>query len=142
MEITNNIIKKGLDGFAIKIIALGLMTMDHMHQFFSLNGIPIWFNCLGRLSFVILGIMFFYLRNNRKRMMIVYLMFSLAFFPFLNFSFKTAFYYDYQWMMIFSMPLMLLYNEKKGHGLKYLFYIYYPAHIFLFFFISGFIKWN
>lgn len=265
MEVRNNIIKKGLNSFNLKIIALGLMTMDHIHQFFSSNGIPIWFTWLGRLSaplffftmaegffytknrityvkrlyffsvimslgkfiswnisksnssykmvpnnifetfflialnillfeflrdknkelfkkvlliliavlceiivpigvyslfskstskiimsflpsplycegsfiFVILGIMFFYLRNNRKRMMIMYSMFSLAFFPFLNFSFETAFYHNYQWMMIFSMPLMLLYNEKKGHGLKYLFYIYYPAHIFLFFFISG-----
>lgn len=268
MELTNNITKKGLDCFTIKIIALVLMTMDHMHQFFSSSGIPIWFNWFGRLSaplffftmaegffytknrinyvkrlylfsvimslckviswkvsisdpsypfvhnnifetffliglnillfeflndknkeldkkilfsslavlfeiivpigvsslfskstyqiiisflpcplicegssiFVILGITFFYLRNNRKRMMIVYSIFSLAFFHFVNFSFETTFYHNYQWMMIFSIPLMLLYNGKKGQGLKYLFYIYYPIHIFVFFFISGIIN--
>jgi len=38
--------------------------------------------CEGSFIFVILGIMFYYLRNNRKRMMIVYLMFSFAFFIF------------------------------------------------------------
>lgn len=39
--------------------------------------------------------------------------------------FRTAI----QWMMIFSLPLLLCYNGKKGKGWKYLFYIYYPAHI-------------
>ena len=268
MEIGKNINKNGLDGFTLKIIALVLMTIDHTYEFFSSNGIPIWFNWLGRLSaplffftmaegffytknkityikrlyifsvimslgkfiswkiyvqdssypivrnnifetffliglnilviefsrdknkesykktliivavilfqiilpigaytlftestvqiilsflpcpllcegnliFVALGIGFFYLRNNRKRMIMFYLIFSLVFFPFSNFSFETAFYHNYQWMMIFSMPLMLLYNRKKGKGLKYLFYIYYSAHIFLFFFIAGLIN--
>lgn len=268
MNLANNITKKNLDGFTLKIIALGLMTIDHVYEFFASNGIPIWFNWIGRLSaplflftmsegffytknrityvkrlyffsvvmslgkfiswkiairdssysvvqnnifetlfligvnillfeflsdkkkeldkkilfsslavlfeiilpiavssifsrstskiimsflpcplvcegsfvFVILGITFFYLRNNRKKMMIVYSIFSLVLFPFSDFTFEAAFYRNYQWMMIFSIPLMLLYNGKKGPGLKYLFYIYYPVHIFLFFFISGIIN--
>lgn len=268
MNADNNLTKKGLDGFTLKIIALGLMTIDHIYEFFSADGIPIWFTWLGRLSaplffftmsegffhtrnriiyverlylfsmmmsfvrliawkmhisnsaypivrnnifetffliafnillfeflrdkntevsikialiflvvlleiilpvsvnslfptstsqllgaflpcpllcegnlpFVALGITFFYLRNNRIKMMIIYCVFSLIFFPFSNYSFQNAFYHSYQWMMIFSMPLMLLYNGKKGHGLKYLFYTYYPAHIFLFFLIAGFIN--
>ncbi len=37
----------------------------------------------------------------------------------------------YQWMMIFSLPFMLLYNGKKGRYPKMLFYIYYPAHLFI-----------
>ena len=36
---------------------------------------------------------------------------------------------DPQWMMIFSLPFFLMYNNKKGKGLKYLFYIVYPVHI-------------
>ncbi len=34
-----------------------------------------------------------------------------------------------QWMMIFTLPLLLCYNGKKGKGWKYLFYVYYPVHI-------------
>ena len=38
---------------------------------------------------------------------------------------------DYQWMMIFSLPIMLLYNNRQGRKTKYLFYIYYIVHIVL-----------
>ena len=38
---------------------------------------------------------------------------------------------DYQWMMIFSLPLMLLYNGKKGKSWKYFFYVFYPVHLVL-----------
>ncbi len=34
-----------------------------------------------------------------------------------------------QWMMILSLPIILIYNNKKGRGFKYLFYIFYPLHI-------------
>lgn len=268
MELTRIIKKNGVDGFTIKIIALVLMTLDHLYEFFSLNGIPIWFNWLGRLSaplffftmaegffhtknriiyvkrlyffsvlmslgkfmtwkislidssykvvqnnifetffliglniliieylldvskeakkkrkvfflaiffqiilpivvssifppsiskimisflpcplicegsfiFVILGITFFYLRNNRRKVIYLYAIFSVMFFPLSDVNLKKIFFYNYQWMMIFSTPLMLFYNGQRGYGLKYLFYIYYPVHIFVFFFISGIIN--
>ena len=36
-----------------------------------------------------------------------------------------------QWMMIFALPIMLMYNGEKGKGYKPLFYIYYPLHLFI-----------
>mgnify|MGYP003288930477 CR=1 FL=1 len=38
---------------------------------------------------------------------------------------------DYQWLMIFSLPIMLFYNGKRGKSWKYFFYVFYPAHLVL-----------
>lgn len=46
---------------------------------------------------------------------------------------------EYQWMMAGALPFFLLYNGKKGRGLKYFFYFFYPIHIYLLYFISGWI---
>lgn len=36
---------------------------------------------------------------------------------------------NYQWMMVLALPLMLLYNRRRGPGVKWFFYAFYPAHI-------------
>lgn len=43
---------------------------------------------------------------------------------------------DFQWMMIAALPIILLYNGKKGVGFKYFFYFYYPIHIIILYFIG------
>nr|WP_276309895.1 TraX family protein [Pueribacillus theae] len=47
---------------------------------------------------------------------------------------------DYQWMMIAALPFMLIYNRKKGIGLKYFFYIFYPLHIAILYIIGQSLK--
>ena len=38
-----------------------------------------------------------------------------------------------------SLPLLALYNEKRGkYAMKYLFYIYYPAHTAILYLIAMF----
>jgi len=38
--------------------------------------------------------------------------------------------FEYQWMMIAALPFIILYNGERGpHSLKYLFYAFYPLHI-------------
>ena len=50
-------------------------------------------------------------------------------------------YMNIQWAMILALPLMLLYNWQKGkYSLKYLFYVFYPAHLWLLYFLSEFYK--
>ncbi len=40
--------------------------------------------------------------------------------------------FEYQWMMIAALPFMMLYNGERGkHSLKYLFYAFYPLHIWI-----------
>lgn len=41
-----------------------------------------------------------------------------------------------QWMMIFSAIPIFLYNDKKGRGLKYLFYVFYPGHLIILHFLT------
>lgn len=43
---------------------------------------------------------------------------------------------NYQWMLIGALPFMLAYNKKPGKKLKYLFYIFYPLHIIILFYIE------
>ena len=38
---------------------------------------------------------------------------------------------DPQGWMCLAIPFMLLYDGTKGKGMKYFFYIYYPAHVYL-----------
>lgn len=40
------------------------------------------------------------------------------------------------------VPLIAMYNGKRGIGLKYLFYIFYPAHLFIIYLIAAFMGYN
>lgn len=45
-----------------------------------------------------------------------------------------------QWFSLLALPLLILYSGTRGkHKMKYLFYIYYPAHLALLYLISLFI---
>lgn len=44
---------------------------------------------------------------------------------------------QYEWMMIFALPIMLKYNNQRGYRAKWFFYMFYPAHIIILWFISG-----
>jgi hypothetical protein len=47
---------------------------------------------------------------------------------------------DFQWLMVAAAIPLLLYNGKRGRGDKYFFYIFYPAHIYLFYVIAWFLN--
>ena len=53
-----------------------------------------------------------------------------------GFAFAQMFTTYYEWMGIFASPLMLLYNGHRGAGLKRLFYIFYPAHVYILYALS------
>lgn len=61
----------GLSGTAIKLLALGLMLLDHIHYFFDFTGaIPLWFSMLGRLAgwlFLFITVEGFTHTSNRKK---------------------------------------------------------------------------
>ena len=51
-------------------------------------------------------------------------------------SFHDLMFKYFEWMEIFSAPLMLCYNGQRGKGSKYLFYVFYPTHIYLLYALS------
>ncbi|MEG0877123.1 MAG: TraX family protein [Oscillospiraceae bacterium] len=48
-----------------------------------------------------------------------------------QFTFWDMFTEHFQWLMAFSAIIMLMYNGKRGKPMKKLFYVFYPAHIYI-----------
>ena len=53
-----------------------------------------------------------------------------------DFTSAQMFTVYYEWLGIFAVVLMLLYNGKRGRGCKPLFYIFYPAHVYILYALS------
>lgn len=121
----------------------------------------------GGFVFVILGALFYFIKDNKRQVTIYYSLFCFLYsfttmagiiprimkrldyyhynilihifsfiFPVLGFHVIGIDRYSIQWMMIGALPFMLLYNGKRGKSMKYFFYIFYPAHIFIFFILG------
>jgi len=59
------------------------------------------------------------------------------------FSYDNLFVLNYQWMMIFAIIPILLYNGARGYHAKwskYMFYVFYPAHIWILYTIGVLIR--
>lgn len=79
-------------------------------------------------------LIFYLFRNNKLVTYFVYSLFSL--FPLINFIgpdfLEAAMLWDYQWMMIFAIIPISIYNGKLGLNnrfTKWLFYWFYPLHL-------------
>jgi hypothetical protein len=86
-------------------------------------------------EFIVLGVLMYFLKERKDLFTVMYIIFCIA-------QFSTDFFtegFPFQCLMIISLPLMLKYNNQKGHGMKYFFYIFYPAHVLLLFLLSNFI---
>lgn len=82
-------------------------------------------------------LIFYLFRNNKLVTYFVYSLFSLfSLFPLINFIgpdfLEAAMLWDYQWMMIFAIIPISMYNGKLGLNnrfTKWLFYWFYPLHL-------------
>lgn len=83
----------------------------------------------GGFLFVILGLLFYIFRENR---LLQYL--SLIAIAVICYLTDPA---SVQWMMVFAILPMALYNGQKGRGDKYVFYIFYPVHIYALYILAS-----
>lgn len=104
--------------------------------------IPTPFLVEGGLYVIITGIILYLFHKNRKLQCLFYGIFVLAWMiglPLIYIrpiSLKLMFTQYYEWMSIFALIFMFLYNGEKGKSMKKLFYIFYPAHIYILYILS------
>lgn len=119
-------------------IAVGVLLL------FLLPAFPYWLKvfCLfipnllfteGGFTAVILGVLFYLFRKKRLIQVLIIAAFSILSIILTLTRGANLFSDNPQWLLIFAIILILLYNGKRGQGNKYFFYIFYPAHIYLFY---------
>ena len=94
--------------------------------------IPNLFTIEGGFVMVILGWVFCIFRENRILQYVALLEVSA-----LSFHADPS---GVQWMMVFSLIPIALYNGQNGKGDKYFFYIFYPAHIYFLYILASFLR--
>lgn len=93
--------------------------------------------CEGSIIFVLFGVAIYFIKNNRELFIEIYISFSflwLILAGFNGFNYQSFFVYQYQWMMIAALPLMLHFNKKERVYISSIFfYLFYPLHIYILF---------
>ena len=82
-----------------------------------------------------LGVAMYFLREHPRQLAAVYLLFCLYQFNEEILHFGEA----VQFWMALALPFMLAYNQQRGPGLKWFFYVFYPAHLILLFWLANFV---
>lgn len=86
-------------------------------------------------SFVALGVLMYFLKERKELFCAMYIIFCIA-----QFSQELVDYGNAsQFLMIGALPFMMKYNNQKGYGFKYFFYVFYPVHTFILFYLAHFV---
>lgn len=97
------------------------------------------FTSEGGIFLLVIGLLIYYARGNKYKIIARHSMMSVLTIDYGNITGRGLFYENYQWMMIFAGLFIYLYNGERGPGSKYLFYLYYPLHIYIFYILSTWI---
>lgn len=92
----------------------------------------------GGFIMVAMGVLFYIFRRYRLvQAALVLVVSAITWYTSLNVPASSR---DFQWLMFLAIIPILLYNGKRGRGGKYFFYIFYPAHIYLFYCVAWFLN--
>ncbi len=130
--------------FIFQLLVVPFFSMDMANNIYLIvtSFIPSPFMVEGGLFLIITGILLYMFRENRKLQFISYGIFTLAWMigiPLIfirPISLKLMFTNYYEWMSVFALIFMFLYNGEKGKSMKKLFYIFYPAHVYILYGLS------
>lgn len=130
--------------FIFQLLVVPFFSMDMANNIYLIvtSFIPSPFMVEGGLFLIITGILLYMFRENRKLQFISYGIFTLAWMigiPLIfirPISLKLMFTNYYEWMSVFALIFMFLYNGEKGKSMKRLFYIFYPAHVYILYGLS------
>lgn len=96
----------------------------------------------GGIYVIISGLILYIFYKNRKVQITAFGLFQFLWMTILPILFikpislKLMFTDYYEWMGVFAVIFMFLYNGEKGKSMKKLFYIFYPAHIYILYGLS------
>lgn len=120
--------------------------LDSLLALLAYTVLPCWsFIMDGGGFFILTGIALYLLRDRRGLQAVVYVVLTMAFyflFPLVqllgmgDFHISLMFTLAYEWLGVFAVVFMLMYNGQRGRGLKQFFYIFYPAHVYLLYALS------
>ena len=99
----------------------------------------------GGIVFVALFVIFYFTKEKPLHFTVYYFLYTLVIYQsshsVLGMNYREFFYFfKFQYLMIFALPIMLAYNGLKGKGSKYFYYIFYPVHIWLLLLVEHFIS--
>jgi hypothetical protein len=112
------------------VVVLMQVNQWEMARLFA--ALPSYLAAEGGPIAILMAVLFYIWREKRARQLLLVLFIGLLnIFLARSFDLTSLLTTNLQWMMIFSIPLLALYNGQRGGGNKYFFYIFYPTHLYL-----------
>lgn len=120
---------------AYSFLTLKLLSMQeleiprwlHLSLFYLIPNIMV---VEGSFLWPLVGVLFYLLRRRQILQIIPPVLFGIVY----------LIAGSIEWLAIFAAIPVLLYNGSRGRGGKYFFYIFYPAHIYVFYIIAYFVQ--
>ena len=83
------------------------------------------------VGLILLGTAWYFIPEKSWRCALLAALCLLCFFQFWPYTRALLMFSGIQWAMAGAIPFILLYNGRRGRGIKWLFYLYYPLNMYI-----------